>query len=74
MAKYNVKRVLFKGALPDVGGSSWMSHIKQAGITEVEFDSAERMLTMTGPAEKIRIPVENVASMVYGATKATPKE
>lgn len=70
MAKYNVKKVRFKQAMPEVGGSAWMADIKQGGITSVEFDSTERMLTMLTAVEKHRIPVENVSSMVYGMTSA----
>lgn len=73
MAKYNIKRVTFKAAVGELGGSSWMSHIKQAGVTAVEYDSTERMLTLTGPKDSVRIPAENVQSMVYGATLAAPK-
>lgn len=68
--KYNVKRVTFSRPLSCVGGSAWMSHIKQCGITSVEFDDDSRLLTLSGTAEKIRVPVEAVAEMVFAATTA----
>jgi hypothetical protein len=68
--KYAIKSVLFKQALPSVGGSGWMSHIKQGGVDTAEYDTAERLLTLISKDLKRRIPVEMIAEMVFGPTLA----
>jgi hypothetical protein len=47
-----------------------MRDIGQGGIKAVEFDDSTRMITLHAPHEKIRIPAEGVAEIVYGATQA----
>jgi hypothetical protein len=69
--KFNVKRVTFTTPRACLGGSSWMADIKQGGVQSAEFDEGTRMLTLNAPSEKIRIPAEGVAEMVYGATRAS---
>jgi hypothetical protein len=68
--KYAIKSVLFKQALPSVGGSGWMETIKQGGITSADYDVGERLLTLHGADKKRRIPVEMIAEMVFGPVLA----
>jgi hypothetical protein len=70
VAKYNIVSVVFKQAIPAVGGSAWMANIKQAGVQSAEYDSTERLLTLHGTPKR-RIPVEMIAEMVFGPTTSS---
>lgn len=65
--KHPIKSVIFKQAIPAVGGSAWMDTIKQGGNKAAEYDTVERLLTLHGD-KKRRIPVEMIAEMVFGPT------
>lgn len=70
MAKYNVTRFVLSSARGFIGGTFWSRDGGQGGIRSAEFDDQARILTVQTAAEKIRIPAEGIAEMVYGVTAA----
>lgn len=71
--KYALKSVVFKQAIPSLGGSGWMETIKQGNVATADYDVGERLLTLHGADRKRRIPVEMVAEMVFGPVLASNK-
>lgn len=69
-ARCSLKRITFKQAMGWLGASQWVEGSGQGGVSLMEWDANDRLVVAHRAAEKVRIPVEAVAEMVFGPVLA----